>query len=78
MELEELMAMKIADEKIVGDTSPDALFQVVIRVPGGWLWRVTCGRQVTATFVPQPPERFWHISADGKVTIVEPHDMEGK
>jgi len=53
MELEELIAMKIADEKIVGDTSPDALFQVVIRVPGGWLWRVTCGRQVTATFVPE-------------------------
>lgn len=78
MELKDLLAMKIGDEKIVGDTSPDALFQVVVRVPGGWLWRVVCEKGVTATFVPQPSERFLHMSADGKVTVVEPHDMEGK
>jgi len=41
MELEELMAMKIADEKIVGDTSPDALFprtfSTIRRIIYGWM-----------------------------------------
>lgn len=78
MEIKELVAMKIGDEKIVGDSSPDALFQVVVRVPGGWIWRVKCDNAVTATFVSEPRERFLHMDSQGKVTIVEPHDMEGK